>query len=205
MATKQRVTKKAPPKKAAQRAGRAVRPATRGAPKRAARPARKRAKRKVAPIPKGYRTATPYLIVRGASEAIGFYQRAFGAREVLRLAMPNGTVMHAEIRIGDSMLMLSEENPAWGSKSPLTLGGSATHVMLYVKDVDAFFARAVAAGCAVEMPVADMFWGDRYGKLRDPYGHQWSVGTHVEDLSAKQMQRRADAEMAKMTQAPKAD
>jgi PhnB protein len=122
------------------------------------------------------------------------------------MSMPNGTVMHAEIRIGDSMIMLSEENPAWGSKSPLTLGGSATHVMLYVKDVDTFFSGAVAAGASVDMPVSTMFWGDRYGKLRDPYGHQWSVGTHVEDVSAKEMQRRADAEMAKMTRpAPNLD
>ncbi len=160
----------------------------------------RKAKRKVAPIPKGYHSLTPYLIVKGAKEAIAFYASAFGAKEKLRLAMPDGSVMHAEVKIGDSHLMLTEENPAWGAKSPLALGGNATHVMIYVRDVDAAFARAVAAGCTVEMPVTDMFWGDRYGKLRDPYGHQWSIATHIEDVPQRTVQKRADAEMAKAAQ-----
>ena len=156
--------------------------------------------RKVAAIPKGYRSLTPYLIVRDAASALGFYARAFGAKEVLRLTGAGYSIMHAEIRIGDSMLMISEENPDWGSKSPLTLGGSATHVMIYTRDADAFVARAVAAGCKIEMPVTPMFWGDRYGKISDPYGHQWSVGTHVEDVGPKECQRRADAWAKEMVQ-----
>ena len=156
--------------------------------------------RKVAAIPKGYRSLTPYLIVRDAASALGFYARAFGAKEVLRLTGAGNSIMHAEIRIGDSMLMISEENPDWGSKSPLMLGGSATHVMIYTRDVDAFVAKAVAAGCKVEMPVTPMFWGDRYGKISDPYGHQWSVGTHVEDVGPKECQRRADAWTKEMVQ-----
>jgi PhnB protein len=151
--------------------------------------------RKVAPIPKGYHTATPYLIVRGAADALAFYTRAFGAKETLRMAGPDGMIMHAEFKIGDSMLMLSEEMPDWGSKSPMLLGGSATHVMLYVKDCDAFVAKAVAAGATVAMPVATQFWGDRYGKIADPFGHVWSVGTHVEDVPPKEMKKRMAAAM----------
>ena len=161
------------------------------APKKAA--ARKPAKRKVSAIPKGYHTATPYLIVRGAAKALAFYQRAFGARNVAVMTGPGGSVMHAEFRIGDSMLMISDENIEWGSKSPETLGGSATHVMLYVKKVDDFVARAVAAGATIEMPATDMFWGDRYAKIRDPFGHAWSVATHIEDVRPKELQKRADA------------
>ena len=161
------------------------------APKKAA--ARKPAKRKVSAIPKGYHTATPYLIVRGAAKALAFYQRAFGARNVAVMTGPGGSVMHAEFRIGDSMLMISDENIEWGSKSPETLGGSATHVMLYVKKVDEFIAKAVAAGATVEMPATDMFWGDRYAKIRDPFGHAWSVATHIEDVRPKELQKRADA------------
>jgi uncharacterized glyoxalase superfamily protein PhnB len=184
-------------RKAASKVG-ARKPPRKVARRKSAAKAKAKAKRKVAPIPKGYHSLTPYLIVKGAGEAMAFYARAFGAREKLRLTMPGGGVMHAEIRIGDSYLMLTEENPEWGAKSPLALGGNGTHVMIYVRDVDAAFARAVAAGCTVEMAVADMFWGDRYGKLRDPYGHQWSICTHIADLPQKKIQQLADAEMAKM-------
>lgn len=193
--TRNALVRKAAPKAAARKPPRKV------ARRKSAAKAKAKAKRKVAPIPKGYHSLTPYLIVKGAKEAIAFYANAFGAKEKLRLAMPDGAVMHAEVKIGDSYLMLTEENPEWGAQSPLTLGGNATHVMIYVRDVDTAFARAVAAGCTVEMPVTDMFWGDRYGKLRDPYGHQWSIGTHIEDVPQKKVQQRADAEMAKAAQA----
>ena len=182
MATKKSTARKSPAKSAKTKSA---------ARKKVARPAKK-AKRKVAAIPKGYHTATPYLVITGAANALAFYAKAFGAREKVRMDMPNGSVMHAEIQIGDSMIMLAEENPMWGTKSPLTLGGNATHVMLYVKDADAFVARAVAAGATVAQPLANQFWGDRYGKVADPFGHLWSVATHIEDLSPKQMKLRAD-------------
>ncbi len=162
-------------------------------------PAR-RTKRKVSAVPKGFHTATAYLIVRGAGKALDFYARAFGAKEKTRMGMPDGTVMHAEMKIGDSMIMLSDENPQWGALSPLTLGGNATHVMLYVKDVDALAARAVAAGATVEMPAADMFWGDRYAKIRDPFGHLWSLATHIEDVGKREMERRSIAFAQSMAQ-----
>lgn len=155
-----------------------------------AKPRARAAKKKVAPIPKGYRTVTPYLIVRGAARALDFYKLAFGAKESVRMGMLDGTVMHAEMRVGDSMVMLADENLDWGAKAPETLGGSATHVLLYVKDADAFVARANAAGATVEQPPTDMFWGDRYGKIRDPFGHQWSVATHREDVTPREMARR---------------
>src|SRR5580765_3006231 len=158
--------------------------------KAAARPAKKAAaKKKVSFIPKGYHTATPYMTVRDAAGAIEFYKRAFGATNPIRMDGPDGKVMHAEIIIGDSHIMLGEENPQMGMPAPQTVGGSASGVMLYVPNVDQVFARAVAAGSKVEMPVADQFWGDRYGKLVDPFGHKWSIATHVEDLTPKEMGR----------------
>lgn len=156
----------------------------------------KTAKKKVLPIPPGYHTVTPYLVCRGAAEAIDFYKRAFGAKEKLRMPRPDGKVAHAEIQIGDSRLMLGEEAPEMGAKSPDMLGGSAGGVFLYVKNVDAFADRAVKAGATVVMPVQDMFWGDRYGKLKDPFGHEWQVGTHKEDLTPKEMSKRAQAAMS---------
>jgi PhnB protein len=188
MATKKSTARRSPAKSAK------ARPAAR---RKAARPAKK-ARRKVSAIPKGYHTATPYLIIKGAADALAFYAKAFGAKEKVRMNMADGSVMHAEIRIGDSMVMLAEENAMWGTKSPLALGGNATHVMLYVKDADAFVARAVAAGASVAMPLANQFWGDRYGKIVDPFGHQWSVATHIEDVAPKQMKQRADAAMKAM-------
>ena len=146
------------------------------------------------PIPEGYHTITPHLVVRDAGAAIEFYTRAFGATERSRSVGPDGTsILHAELRIGDSALFLLDESPAWGTKSPLSLGGSPVTIHLYVEDVDAVFERAMRAGAEVTMPVADQFWGDRYGKLVDPFGHHWSIATHVEDLSPQELARRQAA------------
>lgn len=150
-------------------------------------------KRKVSPVPKGYFTATPYLHCRAADRAIEFYRNAFGAKVKDQMAGPDGTVMHAEIVIGNSHIMLGEEMPEMGMMSPQSLGGSAGGVMLYVPNVDKVFDAAVKAGATVEMPVANQFWGDRYGKLVDPFGHKWSVATHIEDVSKREMAKRADA------------
>jgi uncharacterized glyoxalase superfamily protein PhnB len=154
--------------------------------------------KKVSPIPPGVHTVTPHLIVRNAAQAIDFYRRAFGAVEVGRAAGPGGKLMHASIRIGDSPIYLADEMPESGSKSPLMLGGSGTTIHLYVPDADAAFNRAVDAGAQVTMPLADQFWGDRYGKLKDPYGHEWSIATHKEDLTPAEMQRRQEEAMTQM-------
>lgn len=145
----------------------------------------------VKPIPDGYSAVTPYLTVKGAVAAIEFYKQAFGAEQILRLDAPDGSVAHAEIRIGGAVIMLSEENRDWGTTSPTTLGGTASAIMLYVTDADAVFKRAVAAGATVKMPVADQFYGDRSGSIVDPYGHQWSIATHIEDVSPEEIDRRA--------------
>ena len=147
------------------------------------------------PIPDGYRTATPYLIIKGAAEAIEFYKRAFGATELLRMADPQGRVGHAEIKIGDSVIMLADEHPAMGYRGPRSLGGSSVSILLYLEDVDGVFERAVKAGATAQRPVADQFYGDRSGTLEDPFGHVWTVATHVEDVPAEEMQRRAEAAM----------
>jgi PhnB protein len=153
------------------------------------------------PIPDGYRTATPYLTIKGAAQAIEFYKRAFGAQEGGRMTGPDGkSVMHAEIRIGDSMLMLSDEFPQMGSRSPETLGGTTGSIFLYVPDVDTAFKRAVDAGAKAIMPPTDMFWGDRFGKLVDPFGHEWAMATHKEDLTPEEIRRRGAAAMAAMSQ-----
>ena len=153
----------------------------------------------VKPIPDGCRTVTPYLIIRNAAEAIEFYKKAFGATEVCCMRGPDGkSVMHAEIRIGDSLVYLGDECPDMGIRSPETLGGTTASVMLYVEDVDATFAQAVAAGAKSRMDPQNMFWGDRFGKLTDPYGHDWAVATHVEDVSAEEMERRSQAFFAEM-------
>ena len=146
-------------------------------------------------IPDGYRTATPYLIVKGAAEAIEFYKRAFGATEMLRTADPQGRVGHAEIKIGDSVIMLADEHPAMGYRSPRSLGGSSVSILLYLEDVDAVFERAVKAGAKAQRPVMDQFYGDRSGTLEDPFGHMWTVATHVEDVPPAELKRRADAAM----------
>ena len=139
------------------------------------------------PIPDGFHTLTPHLVYAGASDAIAFLVKAFGAVELSRLAGPGGAIMNAQLRIGNSMLMLVEEFPAWGSFGPKALKGSPVTIHLFVEDVDATVARAVAAGATLTMPVADMFWGDRYGIVEDPYGHKWSVATHQRDLSPQQI------------------
>lgn len=143
------------------------------------------------PVPEGFHTVTPQLVVKGVKDALSFYARAFGAEEILRMPGPDGEkVMHAEIRIGDSAIMLAEEFPDMEHRSPLALGGSPVTIHLYVEDVDASFQQAVDAGATPTMQPQDMFWGDRYCRLRDPYGHQWSIATHVEDPTMEQMQER---------------
>ncbi|PYJ12125.1 MAG: glyoxalase [Verrucomicrobia bacterium] len=141
------------------------------------------------PIPEGMHTVTPHLICAGASEAIEFYQNAFGAIELSRMPGPDGKIMHASLRIGDSVIMLNEEMPEWGSFGPKHLKGSPVTIHLYVENVDAVFEQAVRAGAKVTMPIDDMFWGDRYGKVEDPCGHQWSIGTHMRDPSPEEMQK----------------
>jgi PhnB protein len=148
---------------------------------------------KIKPIPDGYHTATPYLIITNAAQAIEFYKEAFGATELMRLAAPDGKLMHAEIRIGDSPIMLCDECPDWNALSPQTIGGTAVSIMLYVDDVDSVVNRAVATGATVLMPVEDQFWGDRMGTLVDPYGHKWSIATHAEDVSPEEIDKRAKA------------
>lgn len=142
-------------------------------------------------IPKGYSGALPYLTIKQAAEAISFYQNAFGAELIMRMNMPSGAVMHAEMRLGEAVFMLSEQNDDWGSKSPDMLGASPVTVMIYVPDVDALIERAVSAGASLVMPVADQFWGDRSGSVIDPFGHSWMFSTHVEDVSEADMAQRA--------------
>ena len=153
-------------------------------------------KPKVAPIPEGYQSVNPYLVVRGAGDAIAFYKKAFGAKERLRMPGPDGRIMHAEIAIGDSCVMVGDEMPQVGALAPPSVGGTPVTIQLYVAHVDRVFAQAIAAGATVEMPVADQFWGDRYGRLVDPFGHKWAVATHIEDVSAKEMARRGAIAMA---------
>jgi PhnB protein len=147
----------------------------------------------VPPVPPGYHTVTPYLVVRGAAQALDFYRRAFGATELVRMADPSGKIGHAEIRIGDSIVMLADEYPEMGAISPQTAGGSAVGLYLYVEDVDALGAQAVSAGATVERPIQDQFYGDRSGTFRDPFGHKWTIATHVEELTAEEIERRARA------------
>ena len=143
----------------------------------------------VRPIPEGMRTVTPHLICAGASDAIEFYKKAFDAVELSRMPGSDGKLMHASVRIGDSVIMLNEENPNWGSFGPKSLKGSPVTIHLYVENVETVFEQAVGAGAKVTMPLDDMFWGDRYGKLEDPFGHHWSIGTHVRDVSPAEMQK----------------
>ena len=141
----------------------------------------------IKPIPDGFHTLTPHLVCRDAAAAIAYYIKAFGAIEQGRLPGPDGKLMHAMIRIGDSPLMLVDEMPEWGALGPQSLKGSPVTIHLYVEDVDAAVARAVDAGARITMPVADMFWGDRYGKLEDPFGHHWSVATHLRDVTPEEI------------------
>ena len=149
----------------------------------------------VKPIPDGYHSVTPYLIVRGGAQALEFYQQAFGAVELMRMAGPDGKIGHAEIRIGDSPVMLADEHPEMDVLGPQSRGGSTCGMLIYVDDVDTAFPQALAAGATEERPVQDQFYGDRSGTLVDPFGHRWTIATHVEDLSPEELAQRAEAAM----------
>jgi PhnB protein len=151
--------------------------------------------------PAGYHTVTSYLVVPSADDALKYYATAFGAVEVMRLTMPDGSIGHAEMTIGDSHVMLSDENPEWGNRTPASLGGTPVGLMIYVEDCDAVFAKAVEAGATPVMPIADQFYGDRSGTVLDPYGHKWTIATHKETLSPEVMKERMDAWMAEMSHA----
>lgn len=151
----------------------------------------------VKPTPEGYHSVTPYLFIKGAARAIDFYKNVFGAAEVVRMAAPNGQIMHAELKIGDSMIMMSDENPQIGALSPLSIGGTASGLHLYVPDVDAVIEKAVGAGAKPVRPVQDQFYGDRSGTVIDPFGHMWSVATHIEDVAPEEMRKRAAAAQAR--------
>ena len=151
----------------------------------------------VRPIPDGYQAVTPYLIVDGAAQALEFYKQVFGATERMRMAAPNGRIGHAEMRIGDSAVMLADEVPDMGYRGPKAYGGSALSLMLYVDDVDATFRRALAAGAIERRAVQNQFYGDRSGTLEDPFGHTWTVSTHVEDIAPDEMARRSEEAMQK--------
>jgi len=149
----------------------------------------------VQPVPTGYAGVTPYLIIRGAARALDFYKKAFGATELMRFPAPGGKIGHAEMKIGDSVVMMADESTEMGHNSPQTLDGTPVSMLFYVADVDAQFAKALAAGGVVKQPLKDQFYGDRSGTIMDPFGHVWTIATHVEDVSAEEMQRR----MAKMS------
>ncbi len=154
-------------------------------------------KKKVSPIPKGYHTVTPGLAVRNAAQAIEFYKKAFGAKEKARMYGPDGkTIMHAEIKIGDSQIMLGEEMPQMNHLSPQSLNGTPVNFHVYVRDVDKVFNRALKAGATVTMPVMDAFWGDRYGQVMDPFGHKWGIATRKRNVSAKEMKKAAEESFA---------
>jgi PhnB protein len=148
---------------------------------------------KVKPIPEGYHSLTPYLFIRGAAEAIEFYKKAFNATEIFRMPGPGGRIGHAEIKIGDSAIMLADENPQMNALSPQTVGGCPFLLHLYVEDVDAMFAQAIAAGAKVTRPIENQFYGDRSGGLEDPFGFKWYLATHTEDVAPEEMQRRMAA------------
>jgi PhnB protein len=145
----------------------------------------------VKPIPEGYHSITPYMCIKGAAKAIDFYKRAFSATERMRITQPDGRVGHAELQIGDSVIMLSDEFREMGVRSPETMGGSPISVHLYVEDADATFAQAVAAGATVKRPIADQFYGDRLGGILDPFGYTWWISTHKEDVSVEEVEKRA--------------
>jgi PhnB protein len=151
------------------------------------------------PIPEGYHTVTPYLAVDDAAEAIEYYTKAFGAKERARMETPDGKIGHAELEIGDSLVMLSDPFPQASTRSPKELGGTSVSVFMYVEDVDAVVKQAVDAGAKVTMEVADQFWGDRFGSVMDPFGHLWSIATHVEDVPPEEMAVRAKAAMEAMS------
>jgi PhnB protein len=151
------------------------------------------------PIPDGYHTVTPYIPVDGAADAIEYYKRAFGAKERMRMNAPDGSIAHAEIEIGDSLVIVSDPFPQSTVKSPRSLGGTSASIFLYVKDVDAVVKQAVEAGAEIVMEPQDQFWGDRFGTITDPFGHTWSVATHIEDVPPGEMAERAKAAMTAMS------
>ncbi len=149
---------------------------------------------KVSPLPAGFHTVTPHLVIKGAGAAIDFYKKAFGAEEVMRMPGPDGqSVMHAELKIGDSIIFLADEFPGMPARSPKALGGTTVTITLYVVDADKVFNQAVAAGATPALPPTDMFWGDRYAKVLDPFGHDWAIATHKEDVPPDEMAKRAAA------------
>jgi PhnB protein len=155
-------------------------------------------------VPKIFRTVTPHLTIEGAAEAIKFYKKAFGAKEISRMKAPDGKrLMHAMIMVGNSVVMLNDAFPEWGGKGPKALGGSAVAIHLYVEDADKMFKKAVKAGATVAMPLADMFWGDRYGLLIDPFGHRWAIATHKKEMTPAQMAKAAKAAMVQQAPAKK--
>jgi PhnB protein len=152
----------------------------------------------VKPIPDGYTSVTPYLAVDDAAQAIAYYEKAFGARERGRMEAPGGKIAHAELEIGDSLVMVSDVLPGFATRPPNELGGSSASILLYVEDVDGVVKQAVDAGATVATEVADQFWGDRFGTVIDPFGHVWSIATHIEDVPPEEMAERAKAAMAAM-------
>lgn len=153
------------------------------------------------PIPEGYSTVSPYLAVDDAAEAIDYYKKAFGAEETVRMDAPDGKIGHAELKIGDSHVMLSDPFPQASTTPPKELGGTSASIFMYVEDVDTVVQNAVDAGATVTMEVEDQFWGDRFGTITDPFGHLWSIATHVEDLTPEEIEERGKAAMAAMTSA----
>jgi PhnB protein len=149
-------------------------------------------------IPQGYHTVTPSIVVAGAAKAIDFYKKAFGAEEIMRFPGPDGSIMHAEIRIGDSVVMLGDEMPEQGGRSPKSYGGTPVSFFIYRENVDAAWKQAVAAGAKEKMPLQDMFWGDRTGCLVDPFGHQWWLAQHIQDLTPQEIQKNAEAFFSQM-------
>ncbi len=158
---------------------------------------------KVAPVPPGHHTVTPYLTLDDCARAIDFYKKAFGAQEIMRMEGPAGKIGHAEIKIGDSVVMLSDEMPGSGGRAPKSLGGTTAGIFLYVNDVDSSYKRAVDAGAKADMSPADMFWGDRFGTVTDPFGHTWAMATHKEDVAPEELRTRMQQEMAKRGQQTK--
>ena len=150
-------------------------------------------KKAVKAIPAGYTSVTPYLHIKNAGRAIDFYKRAFGATELVRMGMPDGRVGHAELKIGNAVVMMADEFPERGHQSPSTLGGTSGSILLYVPDVDSMFARAINAGAKLIQPVTDQFYGDRSGYIEDPFGHRWTLATHTEDVPPAEMERRMKA------------
>ena len=149
----------------------------------------------VKPIPDGFHTLTPYLVCKNANEAIAWYTKALGAKELYRMPGPGGEVMHAELQVGSSRLMLADENAERGTKSPQTLGGTPVSTFIYTEDVDGAFSKAVSAGAKATMPPTDMFWGDRFAAIVDPSGHEWQIATHKEDVSSEEMAKRMQAQV----------